>query len=92
MSSITHTTSLSAVAPPSARRLDKQRYQWGSSLLLLPAGILIAAVFVYGVGYSIYLGLTNLSLLGSASSSSTAPSAAPSRISPVSASSISSAR
>lgn len=64
MSSISHTTSLSAVAPPSARRLDKQRYQWGSSLLLLPAGILIAAVFVYGVGYSIYLGLTNLSLLG----------------------------
>ncbi|MHB8693757.1 MAG: carbohydrate ABC transporter permease [Solirubrobacteraceae bacterium] len=63
MSSITH-TSLSAVAPPSAPRLDKQRYQWGSSLLLLPAGILIAAVFVYGVGYSIYLGLTNLSLLG----------------------------
>jgi multiple sugar transport system permease protein len=30
----------------------------------LPAGALIAAVFVYGVGYSIYLGLTNLSLTG----------------------------
>lgn len=62
MSAITHP----AAAPtlPSASRLDKRRYQWGSALLVLPAGILIAAVFVYGVGYSIYLGLTNLSLLG----------------------------
>ena len=62
MSAITHP----AAAPtlPSASRLDKRRYQWGSALLVLPAGILIAAVFVYGVGYSIYLGFTNLSLLG----------------------------
>jgi multiple sugar transport system permease protein len=51
-------------AMPSGPRLDKRRYEWSSSLLLLPAGILIAAVFVYAVGYSFYLGLTNLSLLG----------------------------
>jgi multiple sugar transport system permease protein len=49
---------------PGSKRLDKRRYEWGSSLLLLPAGILIAAFFVYAIGYSIYLGLTNLSLLG----------------------------
>src|ERR1700689_4835190 len=51
-------------APPQGRRLDKRRFEWNTSLLLLPAGILIAAVFVYAVGYSFYIGLTNLSLLG----------------------------
>jgi multiple sugar transport system permease protein len=50
--------------PSGGRRLDKRRYEWSSSLLMLPAGILIAAIFVYGVGYSFYLGFTNLSLLG----------------------------
>jgi multiple sugar transport system permease protein len=49
---------------PTVRRLDKRRFEWSSSALLLPAGILLAAVFVYGVGYSFYIGLTNLSLLG----------------------------
>jgi multiple sugar transport system permease protein len=49
---------------PSGPRLDKTRFQWSTSALVLPAGILIAAVFVYGVAYSIYIGFTNLSLLG----------------------------
>jgi multiple sugar transport system permease protein len=49
---------------PEGKRLDKRRFEWGSSFLLLPAGILIAAVFVYAVIYSFYIGLTNLSLLG----------------------------
>jgi multiple sugar transport system permease protein len=49
---------------PSGRRLDKVRFQWSTPLLLLPAAILIAGVFLYGVAYSIYLGFTNLSLLG----------------------------
>ncbi len=51
-------------SPPHGKRLDKRRFEWGSSALLLPAGILIGAVFVYAVIYSFYIGLTNLSLLG----------------------------
>jgi multiple sugar transport system permease protein len=49
---------------PVGPRLDKPRFQWSTSALVLPAGVLIAGVFVYGVAYSIYLGFTNLSLLG----------------------------
>jgi multiple sugar transport system permease protein len=49
---------------PSGKRLDKVRFQWSTPVLMLPAAILIAGVFVYGIAYSIYLGFTNLSLLG----------------------------
>jgi multiple sugar transport system permease protein len=49
---------------PEGQRLDKRHFEWGSSVFLLPAGILIAGVFVYAVIYSFYIGLTNLSLLG----------------------------
>ncbi|MCB8883734.1 sugar ABC transporter permease [Acidisoma cellulosilytica] len=44
-------------------RLDRVRFQWLSVPLLLPAGILLAA-FLAPIGYSAYIGFTNLSLIG----------------------------
>lgn len=61
------TTAGAAISPPAlpqGRRLDRRRFQWSSSVLLAPAIVLIGLVFIYGVGYSIYLGFTNLSLSG----------------------------
>jgi multiple sugar transport system permease protein len=49
---------------PQGARLDRRRFQWSTSVLVLPSAILIAGVFLYGVAYSIYLGFTDLSLLG----------------------------
>jgi multiple sugar transport system permease protein len=45
-------------------RLDGRKYQWESGLLLLPAIILLWALFVIPIGFSIYLGFTNLQLIG----------------------------
>jgi multiple sugar transport system permease protein len=45
-------------------RLDLARFNPASLLLLLPAAILLIGLFVYPVGYSIYLGFTNLQLIG----------------------------
>ena len=45
-------------------RLDKPRFKPSSLILLLPALLLLVALFVYPVGYSIYLGFTNLQLIG----------------------------
>ena len=50
--------------PPTGRRLDKERYQWGSLGLLLPALALLAVLFLIPVGYAFYLGLTDLKLVG----------------------------
>jgi multiple sugar transport system permease protein len=66
------TTSVQLITPqmheatpvPGGRRLDKRRFQLSSLVLALPALVLIGAGFIYGVGYSFYIGLTNLSLLG----------------------------
>lgn len=56
--------SLAQDVVPSGPRLDKRRFEWSTSVLVLPGAILIAGAFLYGVGYSLYLGFTNLSLLG----------------------------
>jgi len=49
---------------PTGRRLDRERFQWGSVSLLLPALALLALLFLIPVGYAFYLGLTNLRLIG----------------------------
>jgi multiple sugar transport system permease protein len=46
------------------RRLDRRSDGWNSALLLSPAGLLLAALFLAPVAYSVYLGLTNLQLIG----------------------------
>jgi multiple sugar transport system permease protein len=49
---------------PTGRRLDKERFHWGSLTLLLPALTLLVVLFLIPVGYAFYLGLTNLRLIG----------------------------
>ncbi len=45
-------------------REDKTRYQWSSLGLLTPAFGLLAVLFLVPMGYAVYLGLTNLTLVG----------------------------
>jgi multiple sugar transport system permease protein len=49
---------------PNTTRLDKPRMSPISLPLLLPALALLAVFFVYPVAYSVYLGFTNLQLIG----------------------------
>jgi multiple sugar transport system permease protein len=49
---------------PTGRRLDKDRFQWGSVTLLLPALALLVVLFLIPVGYAFFLGFTNLRLVG----------------------------
>jgi multiple sugar transport system permease protein len=45
-------------------RQDKERTQWSSILLLTPALGLLLILFLVPMGFAVYLGLTNLTLLG----------------------------
>ncbi len=45
-------------------RRDKSRYQWGSFGLLTPAFGLLIILFLVPMGFAVYLGLTNLTLIG----------------------------
>jgi multiple sugar transport system permease protein len=49
---------------PTGARLDRERFQWGSIALLLPALVLLVGLFLIPVGYAFYLGFTNLRLVG----------------------------
>lgn len=49
---------------PTGRRLDGERFQWGSITLLLPALALLVVLFLIPVGYAFFLGFTNLRLVG----------------------------
>lgn len=49
---------------PTGRRLDRERFQWGSITLLLPALVLLVVLFLIPVGYAFFLGFTNLRLVG----------------------------
>jgi multiple sugar transport system permease protein len=58
-----------AVAGPSPQELwktrhDKARYQWSSLGLLTPTFALLIFLFLVPMGFAIYLGLTNLTLIG----------------------------
>jgi multiple sugar transport system permease protein len=45
-------------------RHDKSRYQWSSLGLLTPAFALLVLLFLVPMGFAVYLGLTNLTLVG----------------------------
>jgi multiple sugar transport system permease protein len=49
---------------PTGRRLDGERFQWGSLTLLAPALALLVVLFLIPVGYAFFLGFTNLRLVG----------------------------
>ena len=41
-----------------------RRFQWDSLLLLAPSAGLLGLLFVFPIGYAVYLGFTNLQLVG----------------------------
>lgn len=45
-------------------RRDRERFQWGSLLLLSPAFFLLIVLFLIPAAYAVYLGFTNLTLVG----------------------------
>ena len=45
-------------------RKDKVRFQWSSVVMLTPAFALLIVLFLIPVGYAVYLGFTNLTLVG----------------------------
>jgi multiple sugar transport system permease protein len=45
-------------------REDKLRFQWSSVAMLSPAFALLVILFLIPVGYAVYLGFTNLTLVG----------------------------
>ncbi len=49
---------------PSGKRLDRERFHWGSLVLLAPALVLLVVLFLIPVGYAFFLGFTNLRLVG----------------------------
>jgi len=55
---------LDALVAENGARLDKPRFKPSSLLLLFPAAALLIGLFIYPVGYSVYLGFTNLQLIG----------------------------
>ena len=49
-----------AVAAGLGPRLDRERFQWSSLVMLSPALVLLGVLFVFPVLYACYLGFTNL--------------------------------
>ena len=63
------TLSAEAVIGPDLARLwktrqDKERFQWSSLALMTPAFGLLIILFLIPMGYAVYLGFTNLTLVG----------------------------
>src|SRR5438309_3091855 len=56
-----------AVAGTLGPRLDRERFQWSSLLMLAPGLALLAGLFLGPVLYAVYIGFTNLALVGSRS-------------------------
>src|SRR5437588_4270355 len=56
-----------AVAGTLGPRLDRERFQWSSLLMLAPGSVLLLVLFLGPVLYALYIGFTNLALVGSRS-------------------------
>ena len=56
-----------AVAGTLGPRLDRDRFQWSSLLMLAPGSALLLVLFLGPVLYAFYIGFTNLALVGSRS-------------------------
>jgi multiple sugar transport system permease protein len=57
-------TSVAALAERFGPRQDEQRFRFSSVGWLVPSLVLIGVLFLFPVGYAVYLGFTNLQLLG----------------------------
>jgi multiple sugar transport system permease protein len=58
------TVSVIAEARDLGRRQDRRTLQWGSLILLAPSVALLGVLFLLPIGYAVYLGFTNLQLVG----------------------------
>src|SRR5437763_11415961 len=56
-----------AVAGTLGPRLDRERFQWSSLVMLAPGLALMLGLFIGPVLYAFYIGFTNLALVGSRS-------------------------
>ena len=56
-----------AVSEGLGPRLDRDRFEWSSLVMLAPAFVLLAVLFIAPVLYAFYIGFTNLALVGSRS-------------------------
>lgn len=56
--------SIAAERPQLGRRQDRRTFQWGSLVLLAPMIGILGLLFAFPIGYAIYLGFTNLQLVG----------------------------
>jgi multiple sugar transport system permease protein len=56
--------SVTAESQSLGRRQDRTTFQWGSLVLLTPAFALLGVLFLFPIGYAVYLGFTNLQLVG----------------------------
>src|SRR3989440_6022295 len=56
-----------AVAGTLGPRLDRERFQWSSLVMLAPGLVLLVGLFLGPVLYAFYIGFTNLALVGSRS-------------------------
>ena len=56
-----------AVAGTLGPRLDRERFQWSSLVMLAPGLVLMLVLFIGPVVYAFYIGFTNLALVGSRS-------------------------
>jgi multiple sugar transport system permease protein len=56
-----------AVSGTLGPRLDRERFQWSSLLMLAPGLVLMLVLFLGPVLYAFYIGFTNLALVGSRS-------------------------
>src|SRR5947207_2928001 len=46
------------------RRQDRRTFRWASLALLTPRWALLGLLFLFPIGYAVYLGFTNLELVG----------------------------
>jgi len=64
VSTVLNDTVTAPVADLWKTRRDKDRFQWSSIALLTPCFALLVILFLIPAGYAVYLGLTNLTLIG----------------------------
>src|SRR5947209_7021189 len=56
--------SVAEAVRPTGPRQDRRRLDWGSLVLLAPGAVLLGLLFALPIGYAVYLGFTNLELVG----------------------------
>jgi multiple sugar transport system permease protein len=56
--------SVAESGPKLGPRQDRRSFEWGSFVLLAPGAALLSLLFLFPIGYAVYLAFTNLELVG----------------------------